>query len=55
MLIRRMEMLLFRVLNDVDARCDWSALGRELRGGPPAGTELGDEEAAWLRRKSSHF
>jgi predicted unusual protein kinase regulating ubiquinone biosynthesis (AarF/ABC1/UbiB family) len=55
MLIRRMEMLLFRVLNDVDARCDWSALGRELRGGPPAGTELGDEEAAWLRGKSSHF
>jgi hypothetical protein len=52
MLIRRMEVLLFRVLNDVDARCDWSALGRELRGGPPAGTALGDAEAAWLRRRS---
>jgi predicted unusual protein kinase regulating ubiquinone biosynthesis (AarF/ABC1/UbiB family) len=52
MLIRRMEMLLFRVLGDVDARCDWSALGRELRGGPAAGTALGDEEAAWLRRRA---
>jgi predicted unusual protein kinase regulating ubiquinone biosynthesis (AarF/ABC1/UbiB family) len=51
MLIRRMEMLLFRVLADVDARADWSALGRELRGGPPAGTPLGDEEAAWLRHR----
>jgi predicted unusual protein kinase regulating ubiquinone biosynthesis (AarF/ABC1/UbiB family) len=49
MLIRRMEMLLFRVLDDVDARCDWSALGREVRGGPSAGTALGDAEAAWLR------
>jgi predicted unusual protein kinase regulating ubiquinone biosynthesis (AarF/ABC1/UbiB family) len=51
MLIRRMEMLLFRALADLDARADWSALGRELRGGPPAGTELGDAEAAWLRRR----
>jgi DNA-binding Lrp family transcriptional regulator len=35
---------------DVDARCDWSALGRELRGGPAAGTALGDLERQWLRR-----
>lgn len=51
MLIRRMEMLLFAALSDIDARADWSALGRELRGGRSAGTVLGDEEAAWLRRQ----
>jgi hypothetical protein len=51
LLLRRMEGLLFAVLGELRARGDWAALARELQGGPPAGTELGDEEEAWLRRQ----
>jgi hypothetical protein len=45
-----MEALLFAVLGELRARGDWSALAREVQGGPPAGTALGEAEAAWLPR-----
>ncbi len=51
-LLRRMEALLFAVLGELRARGDWAALSRELQGGAPAGTELGEAEAAWLGRRS---
>jgi len=50
LLLRRMEALLFAVLGELRARGDWSALAREVQGGPPAGTALGEAEAAWLAR-----
>jgi hypothetical protein len=52
LLLRRMEALLFAVLGELRASADWAALARELQGGEPAGTELGDAEAAWLTRQA---